>query len=932
MWKWLLNEIRRSDRLEREIADRKRAEEALEASKAAYESLIESLPLNVFRKDMDGRIVSANQRFCESAGRSLGEVLGKTDLDLFPLASAHKYRNDDLHVSTTGEVLEDIEENYGPDKQKRYVHVLKAPARDANGQIVGIQGMFWDVTERMRAQEEFDRLFCVSLDTMCVADLQGHIKRVNPAVEKSLGYQCDELLERSLVDLVHTEDRALAERVFQRLREGIDMVGFECRFRCQDGSYRWLAWTCPAPAAGDTMLYAVARDTTVRKQAELELNKAKAAAEAANQAKSDFMANMSHEIRTPLNAIIGMTELVLRERMPDEQRTEYLRMVLESGEALLDVINDVLDFSKVEAGKLELEREPFRLRDCLGDALRSLALRVRQPELEIASDIQPEVPDVLVGDAGRLRQVVVNLIGNALKFTERGEVVLSVHLLSQTDSHVELQFSVRDTGIGIPKAKLASIFDAFEQVDTTLTRRYGGTGLGLAICRRLTQLMKGGIWVESVPGKGSTFHFTARFPYSVAGEGLQDAVPVELRGLHVLVVDDNQTSRRVLSEMLRSWELVPNTLARAHAALDTLLSSSGPEPAADLLITDISMPDMDGLTLVEQLREHPQWRDLPVVLLTSAHVQIELEQCDRLRVAAQVVKPVKQSDLLDAVTRAAGTCRRRSQRAQTGGSDLQHQLPSLRILVAEDSVMNQKLVLGLLRGRHEVTVVSDGQAAVEQVASQSFDVVLMDVQMPILDGLEATRRIRARERATQRHVPIIAMTAHALKGDRERCLAAGMDHYVSKPIRAARLFETLAQLLAPTPAPSDGEIPCPPDSANGQVVDWHEALRSVNGNRQLLRDIVEAFLDESPRLLATLRTAIEQQDARTLQRAAHTLKGSTGYFGAARASEMAHQLETMGQRRELVHARHALADMEREMARLTPHLVDYMRGQRNNSD
>ncbi len=544
----------------------------------------------------------------------------------------------------------------------------------------------------------------------------------------------------------------------------------------------------------------------------------------------------------------------------------------------------------------------------------------------MVTDIQPEVPNVLIGDAGRLRQVVVNLIGNALKFTERGEIVLSVHVLAQSDHRVELEFAVRDTGIGIPQAKLASIFEAFEQVDSTLTRRFGGTGLGLAICRKLTELMGGRIWVESREGEGSVFRFTGSFPYTIGLDSLQETIPVELRGVRAMIVDDNDTSRRILADMLQSWELVPTGVSRARVALETLCNTDGSSPDCELLLADIGMPDMDGFTLVEQLREDPRWSDLPVVLLSSTHVQNEFEQCERLQVAAQVVKPVKQSDLLDAITRAIGTRRSRQAGRPELLADAAEPLNRLRVLLAEDSLMNQRLVLGLLERDHEVTVVGDGQAALERLEALSFDVVLMDVQMPRMDGLEATRAIRAAERNTDRHVPIVAMTAHAMKGDRERCLAAGMDHYVSKPIRAARLFETLAAAVS-------GEAPGPnrvadelSGSSNGQIVDWSEALHSCNGDRGLLRDIVEAFLDESPRLLTTIRVAIEKQDAKTLQCAAHSLKGTTGYFGATRVSEMALQLETMGKKQELAHAPTALADMEREMARLTPVLVDYMRG------
>lgn len=783
MWSRFLGFLRRrwdAGQLEREIADRKRAEEALLASRAEYESLIESLPLNVFRKDLAGRIVAANQRFCDSVGRGLQEVLGRTDLDFFPAESAHKYRADDRRVVETGAVLEDIEENYGPDNQKRYVYVLKAPVRDANGQVVGTQGMFWDVTERVRAQEEFDRLFAVSLDMMCVADIDGTFKRVNPAFEKSLGYTADEVLAQSLLELVHPEDREPTQRAFAQLRQGVDLVGFENRCRCRDGSYRWLAWTCPAPQPGETLLYAVARDTTVRKQAELELNKAKAAAEAANQAKSNFLANMSHEIRTPLNAIIGMTELLLNGPVQPCQ-TEYLRMVLESGEVLLDVINGVLDFSKVEAGKLELKRQPFRLRDCVGDAVRSLAHRARQADLELASDVQPEVPDLLHGDATRLRQVIVNLVGNAVKFTERGEVVLSVRSVSRTDREVVLEFAVRDTGIGIPDDQLDRIFRAFEQVDSALTRRFGGTGLGLAICQKLVELMGGRIWVESRLGAGSTFRFTGRFPYQ---DEPAEAGPAagRLPGTRVLIVDDHATTRRILTDMLTSWDMVPTAVGRGREALE-LLERTGPSaPHFQLVVTDVNMPDVDGFTFVETIRSQAATAALPVVLLTSTQADNAGAACDRPSITTQVSKPVKQSDLLDAITRAMQdtVLAPAAPPASVAPSD---PLPRLRILLAEDSLVNQRLALGLLGADHDVTVAGDGKQALELIEQQPFDLVLMDIQMPLMDGLEAVQRLRQREQTGGGHIPVIAMTAHAMQGDRERCLEAGMDGYVSKPFK-----------------------------------------------------------------------------------------------------------------------------------------------------
>ncbi len=908
-----------------EIAGRHRAEKALREYEAAYRSLVESLPLNLFRKDLEGRIVSANQRFCDSLHLPDDKVLGKTDLELFPSEVAHKYRSDDRRVIETGEMLEDIEEHYGVDGQLRYVHVLKAPARDADGGIIGIQGMFWDVTERVRAERDFDRLFAVSLDMMSISGMDGHFKRVNPAFEKSLGYHNDELLARPMIEFVHPDDRTATREAMQQLRQGVDLVGFENRYRCKDGSYRWLSWTCPAPGERENLLYSVARDATVRKRAELELKKAMAAAEAASQAKSDFLARMSHEIRTPLNAIIGITELVLNTQLNPRQ-DEFLRMVLESGEALLGVINDVLDFAKVEAGKLELEKQTFGLRNCLGDALKSLAHRGVSDRVEIACDIKSDVPDVLIGDAGRLRQIVVNLVGNAIKFTERGEVVLAVESQSLAGNEVDLAFSVRDTGIGIPPDKLLHIFEAFEQVDTTTTRRHGGTGLGLAICRQLCELMRGKIWVESEVGQGTVFHFTGHFGLGNEVDLKQPAPPVELQGTHALIVDDSHTSRRVISEMLDNWGLESKSVRDAETALSALREAQQKGNAFNLLLTDVNLPKTDGLRLVEQVKADPQLAVTPVIVLTSAQREEDLERCEDLQVAAHLTKPVKQSDLLDAIAATMGGAVFHREDPVETLAEAEARLPRLRILLTEDSQINQRLVLGLLeRQRHHVVVANNGQEALERLASSSFDIVLMDVQMPIMDGLEATRSIRKLEKQQGGHIPIIAMTAHAMKGDRERCLAAGMDQYLSKPIRARQLVDMLALVTAQEALPIEVPEPLVP-SVTSDVVDWSEALRSAGGDRRLLGEIVEAFLEESPRLIKSMHDAVEQGDMKTLERAAHTLKSSARYFGASHASETAFRLEVMGRDRQLPHVADGLAELEEELTNLTQVLVDYCQG------
>jgi CheY-like chemotaxis protein len=498
-----------------------------------------------------------------------------------------------------------------------------------------------------------------------------------------------------------------------------------------------------------------------------------------------------------MNAILGLTELVLDTRLTPSQR-EHLRIVKESGESLMRVINDILDFSKIEAGKLDLEEVPFGLRERVGDIMKSMALRAHDRGLELACRIAPDVPDALLGDPARLGQILVNLTGNAIKFTEEGEIVLEVGCEEGPPKEAVLRFSVSDTGVGIPESLREKIFDAFSQADRSTTRRYGGTGLGLTISARLVAMLGGRIWVDSTVGRGSTFHFTARFRRSSRRYGdLSMGAATVVQAKRVLLVDDNATNLLILEETTRRWGMTPVTASNAKAALEDLQRAVVGGEAFDLLVCDVCMPDVSGITLAEWVRADPELSGLPIIALTSGVRPQDLESCEKLQIAARLMKPVKQSELFDAVIQALGFQAPREEGGAGAPDDSGSRIRPLRILLAEDSLVNQKLAVSLLeRKGHQVTVVENGKEAVSALEASEFDVVLMDLEMPGMDGLAATSIVRAREKTTGRHVPIIAMTAHAMKGDRERCLEAGMDNYVSKPVRAEELYAALRAAVA----------------------------------------------------------------------------------------------------------------------------------------
>jgi PAS domain S-box-containing protein len=644
------------------------------------------------------------------------------------------------------------------------------------------------------------------LDCLIVVNMDGTIHSINGVALDLLGYREKEVLDNGVAMF-------LGDGIAEDLFDAKKVKDHEVNFLAKDGRLipMILSASLMSERVGESQaLVIIAKDITGRKHAEEELRKARDAADAGNRAKSEFLANMSHEIRTPMNGVIGMTDLALGTDLDEEQR-EYLETVKQSADSLLTVINDILDFSKIEANKLELESIPFNLRDSLNDTIKPLALRVHEKGLEMVVDVHDGVPDALQGDSGRLAQVIINLIGNAVKFTETGEVFLKVMADSVTDDEVLLHIAVRDTGVGIPTEKQAHIFNHFSQVDSSTTRRFGGSGLGLTISSRLANLMGGRIWVESEVGQGSTFHFTALLGVQKDPVLKQPALEAEkLEGMGVLVVDDNGTNLKILKDLTLRWRMLPTVFDNGPAALNAFERRRGGQNPFLLVLLDAMMPGMDGFEVASRIRASRFCSDVKIIMLTSAGQYGAAGHWRNYGIDACLIKPASQRLLLETILRVLGcaipadlpAAPENTHRVTKGSRKLQ-------ILLAEDNPVNQKMAMTFLRKRgHEVVLANNGQVALDVLATKRFDLILMDVQMPEMDGFRATAAIRERERrAGSSRIPIMAMTAHAMKGDRERCLEVGMDDYVSKPIRSGELFEAIDRLVPPTVRPGAGDDP-----------------------------------------------------------------------------------------------------------------------------
>jgi len=915
--------------------DRKRAEEALRGSEEQFRQLAETIREVFFIATPDPpRLNYLSPAYEDICGRPRQEVYDRTEAWIDAVHADD--REQAIGIFTRVYQGDRAKAEYRvvrPDSSVRWISAQAFPVNDSEGRLTRVVGIAEDITERKQAEEtirkseeKYRSLVSNIPDVVWTLSADGRFAFISPTIENVSGYAVDEIGEkgaRLFIESIHPDDAERVKTALEALFSKNEPYDVECRVRRKSGEWIWIHDRALATYERDGVLHAdgLLSDVTIRKRAEEEMRKAKEAAEDANRAKSQFLANMSHEIRTPMNGVIGMAGLLLDTELTPEQR-QYAGIVRSSGEALLTVINDILDFSRVEARKLVLEAVDFDLLAPLQYATDLLAVKARQKGLEITCQVRPGTPTLLRGDPGRLRQVLVNLLANSVKFTHSGEVAIGVGLETESEGTVTLRFTVRDTGIGFRQDKTAAIFAPFVQADGSTTRRYGGTGLGLAISKQLVEMMGGRIGAESAEGKGSTFWFTAVFEKQPQPFAPPTVAPPGLGAAKVLVVDDNATNRSLTVNLLRSWGCHSEAATNTNSAVVAMREAARSANPFRLALLDMSLPGMDGAQLGQRIAADPELRGTALVLMTSVGERTDLARLRELGFSAQVSKPIWESRLREALAAAVGEKRvevaasSEGIRKQTGALSA---VSKGRILVAEDNPTNQAVVKAMLeKFGYCADVVEDGAAALLALQLADYDLVLMDCLMPEMDGYEATRRIRVRGAGIRNpDVPIIALTAAAISGDREKCIAAGMSDYLAKPIEPEQLAEVLRKWAA---TPPGGREVSPPDShsAEEQTAVFNEAefLTRLMADKVLARTVIAGFLNDVPKQLDSLRKWIEQGDAARAGIQAHTLKGAAATVSAGALRAAAVEMQEAANSDGLGRTKALLPRLEAEFKRL----------------
>ncbi|MBI5954730.1 MAG: response regulator [Chloroflexi bacterium] len=916
--------------ISRDITEQKRMEEAYIREQYLLNALLDNAPDYIYFKDTESRFIKTSRAHAKAFGLSdAAQVIGKTDFDFFGNDHARSAFEDEQEIVRTGQPMTKEEKETWADRPPTWVLTTKMPLRNQHGTIIGTFGISKDVTEKKQAEIELLRekqfLSALNLNSpvaIVVLDPQDNIISCNPAFENLYGYALREILGKNLDSLISTpETYQEAASYSQQARfNAVHTIGER---RKKDGGLVTVEISAAPVVVNGEKVGAVAIYHDIS-----ELDNARKAAEEANRAKSEFLANMSHEIRTPMNGVIGMLELALDTQLTSEQR-DYLSTSLQSAEALLSLLNDILDFSKIEAKRLELEKIPFNLRTTVEDVAYTLAGRVQSKGLELISYIHPDLHTDILGDPARLRQVLINLTGNAIKFTSQGEIVIRAEPFHETETSVKVRFSVSDTGIGIPLEKQAAVFERFTQADGSTTRHYGGTGLGLTISKQLVEMMEGTIGVESQPGVGSTFWFIIphekRPPTDV--EQIPAWVqPANIYGVHILGVDDNATNRMILSKMLTGFGCRTQTVDSGQRALDVLRAAKQQNNPFQVVLLDMQMPGMDGEKTAQLIKADPLLKDVKIVILTSMGQRGDAARMEAIGCSGYLLKPVKLQTLLETLsTVIAERPEPQQPKLITRHSVSEKIRQGLRVLLVEDHPVNQKLsVILLQKAGYSVDMAENGLQALERAKKEKYGLILMDVQMPEMDGYDATRAIRQWE-GNDRHTPIIAMTASAMKGDRELCLEAGMDDYVSKPLKPEELFETIGKWTdqrkdIPT---GDGAAASQPQSnmpilaamEEEPPMNFTDAMPHFLNDREIFNEICRSFLADLPDRVAAMKTALKEGNIKEFFRHAHSLKGISGNFSAGPLSRLALELEQMGQREEISNAAAILAQVDHEVDR-----------------